>query len=41
VIHRMVFTWQETRHLEDAQLRSKSESATAADSQVNARVTNA
>ena len=25
VIHRMVFTWQETRHLENAQLRPKTE----------------
>jgi CDP-diacylglycerol--glycerol-3-phosphate 3-phosphatidyltransferase len=36
VIHRMVFTWQETRHLENAQLRSKAESAAP-----NVRVTNA
>jgi CDP-diacylglycerol---glycerol-3-phosphate 3-phosphatidyltransferase len=41
VIHRMVFTWQETRHLKNAQLRSDNESAPAGDNPVNARATNA
>jgi CDP-diacylglycerol--glycerol-3-phosphate 3-phosphatidyltransferase len=36
VIHRMVFTWQETRHLENAQLRPKAESTPS-----SVRVTNA
>lgn len=36
VIHRMVFTWQETRRLENAQLRPKAESAPS-----SVRVTNA
>lgn len=36
VIHRMVFTWQETRHLENAQLRPKAENTPS-----SVRVTNA
>lgn len=41
VIHRMVFTWQEARHLEEAQLRAKTEGAVSGANAVSARVTNA
>jgi CDP-diacylglycerol--glycerol-3-phosphate 3-phosphatidyltransferase len=41
VIHRMVFTWRETQHLEDAQLRSNAERAPSDGSAINARATNA
>ncbi len=39
VIHRMFFTWQEARRLEEAQLRTKTEAASAA-RPLNVRVTN-
>src|SRR6185437_14705780 len=41
VIHRMVFTWQETRRLEDAQLRSEPAAGAAESKPLSARVTRA
>ena len=41
VIHRMIFTWQETRRLERAQLHTESDSAGPAKRPIGARVTNA
>lgn len=41
VIHRMIFTWQETRRLERAQLHTGSDSTGSAERPLGARVTNA
>jgi CDP-diacylglycerol--glycerol-3-phosphate 3-phosphatidyltransferase len=41
VIHRMIFTWQESRRLEQAQLGSNSQAGAAENRPLGARVTNA
>lgn len=41
VIHRMIFTWQETRRLERAQLHTESDSTGSVERPISARVTNA
>jgi CDP-diacylglycerol--glycerol-3-phosphate 3-phosphatidyltransferase len=39
VIHRMIFTWQEARHLEHAQLRAETETSSSESERLRARAT--